>query len=152
MVGRFVACPTLLHDSRHPAPIIRCMGAQTCCVRYNLLVMTIISRVTTAPCVCTPARPVRKRGFRTPNSATRTILLGKDILASVGYRNVMRHAPTRPAYALPTCHAAVGWTASAPRDADFQPAWRYHRHRQQVLAVAASAQARTWYEQISTRG
>jgi len=27
-------------------------------------------------------------------------------------------------YALPTCHAALGWAASTPRGAGFQPAWR----------------------------
>jgi hypothetical protein len=57
-------------------------------------------------------------------------------------------------YALPTCHAALGRTASAPRGAGFQPAWRHPLHRRQVLAVAAGAQARiacniTVYAQVS---
>ena len=66
-------------------------------------------------------------------------------------------APVVPAssgYALPTCHAALGWTASTPRGAGFQPAWRHLRHRRQVLAVAAGTQARisctiTAYAQVS---
>ncbi|GIV93682.1 MAG: hypothetical protein KatS3mg056_2391 [Chloroflexus sp.] len=49
-------------------------------------------------------------------------------------------------YALPTYHAALGWLqvppVAAPRGAGFQPACRHPRHRRQVLAVAAGAQAR----------
>ncbi|GIV64601.1 MAG: hypothetical protein KatS3mg045_1940 [Bellilinea sp.] len=54
------------------------------------------------------------------------------------------HSPTPsqppPAgYVLPTCRAALGRAARAPRGAGFQPAWRHHRHRRQVLAVTAGA-------------
>ncbi len=52
--------------------------------------------------------------------------------------------PPPAGYALPTCHAASDGLQAipvvAPRGAGFQPACRYHLHRRQVLAVAASAQ------------
>ncbi|GIV92894.1 MAG: hypothetical protein KatS3mg056_1603 [Chloroflexus sp.] len=53
--------------------------------------------------------------------------------------------PSRPppagGYALPPCHAASGWAASAPRGAGFQPTCRHPRRRWQVLDVTPGAQA-----------
>ena len=62
--------------------------------------------------------------------------------------------PLPSAYALPTCHAALGRAARTPRGAGFQPAWMHPHHRRQGLAVAAGTQARiscniTVYAQVS---
>jgi len=58
-------------------------------------------------------------------------------------------APT-VTYALPTCHAALGRTASDPRGAGWKPACQHPRYRCQVLAPLAGWKPAPRSEALST--
>jgi len=90
----------------------------------------------------TAARWERAPEARSPTrrACTRRRIVPLNQLATA---EAIRHRwfPPPAGYALPTCHAASGRAARAPRGAGFQPACRHHRHRRQVLDVTDGAQA-----------